>query len=215
MYRTWSIISFSPELYTRSVKSNHISDLTDESGKTSCKLHEEGTRDGLQSLENLQKLNVSGNLIGSIDALRCLSALEKLTSLRVCDKASGLTNPMCNSSYSDEVLVMLPILLNLDGERVRGRGSELFQLCQGMDSALKNLSSIKQTSEINIIDPPKRAMIPDLPLVQKRNATVPIVEAEVQLRELLTNCRKVCEEAHAKFNIGTDVSLATFKGSES
>ncbi|KAK3773004.1 hypothetical protein RRG08_036337 [Elysia crispata] len=167
--------------------------------------------DGLQSLENLQKLNVSGNLIGSVDALRCLTALDKLTSLRLYDKASGLTNPMCNSNYIDEVLSMLPVLLNLDGERIRGRGSELFQICQNMDSALNNLSSVKQASEVNIADPPKRSVLPDLSMVEDVRAALPVVEAEEQLRELLANCRRVCEQAHAKFTEGTDVSLASHK----
>ncbi|RUS77847.1 hypothetical protein EGW08_014399 [Elysia chlorotica] len=166
--------------------------------------------DGLQSLENLQKLNVSGNLIGSVDALRCLTALDKMTSLRLCDKASGLTNPMCNSSYVDEVRSMLPILLNLDGERIRGRGSELFQICQNMDSALNNLHSVSQASEVKIGDQPKRSVLPDLSLVEDKK-NIPVVEAEEQLRELLANCRRVCEQAHTKFTEGTDVSLASHK----
>ena len=64
----------------------------------------------------LGRLHIHLNLsLFSVDALRCLTALDKFTSLKLRDKAAGLTNPMCNSSYIDEVLVMLPTLLNLDG----------------------------------------------------------------------------------------------------
>ncbi|GFN80654.1 leucine-rich repeat-containing protein 61 [Plakobranchus ocellatus] len=164
--------------------------------------------DGLQSLENLQKLNISGNLIGSVDSLRCLTALEKLTSLRVCDDTAGLTNPMCNSSYIDQVLLMLPTLLNLDGKRVRGRGSELFQLCQAMDSAISNLPTLKHSSEVNVEEPCKLSIPSDMSLMLESQNKIPVLEAEEQLRALLASCRADCREAYKKLAEGTKSSIS-------
>ncbi|CAG5135079.1 unnamed protein product, partial [Candidula unifasciata] len=102
--------------------------------------------DGLQMLENLENLNICGNLLGSVDVLRSISCLLKLTTLRLHDPVTGLTNPMCNTSYLDQVLLILPFVETLNGSRVRGKGSELFQLCQNMDKTIKNMPSVELLS---------------------------------------------------------------------
>ncbi|KAH9492791.1 hypothetical protein Btru_024726 [Bulinus truncatus] len=71
--------------------------------------------DGLQTLENLQILNISGNLLGSTDVLQMISSLKNLTDLKLNDKTAGLSNPMCNTKYIPDVLIILPTVIQLDG----------------------------------------------------------------------------------------------------
>ena len=51
----------------------------------------------------------------SIDSLRYLAGLPEFTNLRLQDQQSGHSNPMCNTNYTDGVLMMLPMLNTLDG----------------------------------------------------------------------------------------------------
>ncbi|XP_059163372.1 leucine-rich repeat-containing protein 61-like [Physella acuta] len=147
--------------------------------------------DGLQSLENLQSLNVSGNLLGSVDVLRTVSNLEKLTDLRLQDQALGLTNPMCNTSYTDDVLIMLSHLITLDGQRVRGKGSELFKLCKEMDWALKNLPSLRS---LDLKDNSSEIVVQQwvVDVTPKRDK---VLDAEEQLTAMLASCKKLNEQA--------------------
>ncbi|ELU10267.1 hypothetical protein CAPTEDRAFT_117326 [Capitella teleta] len=95
--------------------------------------------EGLQALDNLTMLNLSGNLIASMDTVQCLSSLEKLRDIRLQDALKGLSNPICmNTSYKKDVLNILSNIHTLDGERVRGRGKELSELCEEMDELLKS-----------------------------------------------------------------------------
>ncbi|XP_071794969.1 leucine-rich repeat-containing protein 61-like [Asterias amurensis] len=95
--------------------------------------------DPLKELVNLQKLNASGNLIGSSDSLQSLSSLDYFTSLILHDAVTDLNNPIClNASYKANVMAILPRLTTLDGERVTGKGSELYQLCKKLDAMLED-----------------------------------------------------------------------------
>ncbi|XP_005091618.1 leucine-rich repeat-containing protein 61 [Aplysia californica] len=150
--------------------------------------------EGLQSLENLQSLNVSGNLIGSVDCLRYLAGLEKFTSLRLQDPANGLSNPMCNMSYLDGVLMMLPVLITLDGQRVRGRGSELFQLCKHMDQAMYNFKSVNASSMPEVghdatHDVDSQQWMLDI------GGEAKVQEAEENLRAMLDGCKQLSNKA--------------------
>lgn len=94
--------------------------------------------DPLKELVNLQKLNASGNLIGSVDSLQSLSSLDSFTNLILHDSVTDLNNPVClNASYKSNVAAILPRLAILDGERLTGKGSELYQLCQKLDAMLE------------------------------------------------------------------------------
>ena len=54
-----------------------------------------------------------------MDELRSLSALEKLTDLRLKNPVRDLSNPVCMSeTYKADVKSVLPKLVNLDGMRV-------------------------------------------------------------------------------------------------
>ncbi|XP_064018771.1 leucine-rich repeat-containing protein 61 [Pogoniulus pusillus] len=92
----------------------------------------------LASCPNLQSLNLAGNRLGSLARLRCLSGLRRLESLRLRDPLTGIANPLCASApaYRASLAAMFPGLKSIDGERVSGRGSELYQLCRDLDSSL-------------------------------------------------------------------------------
>ncbi|XP_046584161.1 leucine-rich repeat-containing protein 61-like isoform X2 [Haliotis rubra] len=94
--------------------------------------------EGLQSLEKLHTLSLSGNHIARFESLVCLTGLEYLQDLRLQDRINKLSNPVCQHvNYLEEVQRMFPRLKTLDGERVQGKGSELYQLCRQIDTQLQ------------------------------------------------------------------------------
>lgn len=96
----------------------------------------------LAACENLQSLNAAGNLLATPSQLQCLAGLQGLKHLRLQDPLARLSNPLCASpSYWASVRELLPGLKVIDGERVSGRGSELYQLCRDLDSSLCPSSS--------------------------------------------------------------------------
>ncbi|XP_069760643.1 leucine-rich repeat-containing protein 61 isoform X3 [Narcine bancroftii] len=74
--------------------------------------------DPLHACENLQSLNLAGNLISSFDALHSITDLKNLDTMRLKDTICSFSNP---------------------GERVSGRGSDLYQLCKNIDASLKEI----------------------------------------------------------------------------
>ncbi|KAM6422599.1 leucine-rich repeat-containing protein 61 [Rhynochetos jubatus] len=89
----------------------------------------------LGACRNLQSLNVAGNRVSSLQQLRCLAGLRRLESLRLRDPRARLANPLCAvPAYRAAVAGVLPGLKAIDGERLSGRGSELYQLCRDLDS---------------------------------------------------------------------------------
>lgn len=92
----------------------------------------------LKELESLQTLNIAGNLIGSFGSLSVLTQLVSLDTLRLRDVTEGLSNPVCNNVvYRAKIREMLPSLKTLDGERLSGKGSELFELFSTLDAAIE------------------------------------------------------------------------------
>nr|XP_003420630.1 leucine-rich repeat-containing protein 61 [Loxodonta africana]XP_023395295.1 leucine-rich repeat-containing protein 61 [Loxodonta africana] len=91
----------------------------------------------LAACESLQSLNAAGNMLVGPGQLQCLVGLRGLENLRLRDPLARLSNPLCSSpSYRAVVRELLPGLKVIDGERVTGCGSELFQLCRDLDSPL-------------------------------------------------------------------------------
>ncbi|XP_006887255.1 PREDICTED: leucine-rich repeat-containing protein 61 [Elephantulus edwardii] len=92
----------------------------------------------LAACESLQSLNAAGNLLAGPGQLQCLVGLRSLENLRLQDPLARLSNPLCASpSYRAVVLELLPGLKIIDGERVTGCGSELYQLCRDLDNSLQ------------------------------------------------------------------------------
>ncbi|XP_061202226.1 uncharacterized protein LOC133208416 [Neopsephotus bourkii] len=148
----------------------------------------------LASCRSLQSLNLAGNLVSSLRALRCLAGLRRLESLRLRDPLARLDNPLCSgAAYRDALADMLPSLKAIDGERVAGRGSELYQLCRDLDSSLGHSAGGGAGA-----DPPRAAQ----PWVEAgfweprppRRSSI-MEEAYRQFGEVLRECRELGRRA--------------------
>ncbi|XP_035251958.1 leucine-rich repeat-containing protein 61-like isoform X2 [Anguilla anguilla] len=143
--------------------------------------------------DSLQSLNVAGNLISSIENLQCLQSLRKIESIRLKDNTYNYTNPICkNSSYRNVLLEMLPSLKVVDGERVVGRGSDLYQLCKDIDDTIK-AGTLKngQMQEL----PECKPWVEDGFWEIKRSNNAIIEEACKQFNDILSECRLLNHKA--------------------
>ncbi|XP_074841407.1 leucine-rich repeat-containing protein 61 isoform X2 [Carettochelys insculpta] len=148
----------------------------------------------LGACESLQSLNVAGNLVGSLQQLQCLAGLRRLESLRLHDPRARLSNPVCaTAAYRGALRDLLPGLKAVDGERLSGCGSELYQLCRDLDSSLEQGSGGAGSSE-----PPGTA----LPWLEEgyweprppRRSSI-LEEAYRQFSDVLRECRELSERA--------------------
>uniref|UniRef100_A0A3B3HFV2 Leucine rich repeat containing 61 n=1 Tax=Oryzias latipes TaxID=8090 RepID=A0A3B3HFV2_ORYLA len=119
----------------------------------------------LHNCENLQNLNVAGNYISSVENLHCLVSLRKLESFRLKDNTYNYTNP---------------------GERVVGRGSELYQLCKDIDDTIK-AGSYKNGQLVE--HPSCKPWVEDTYWDIKRSNNAIIEEAYKQFNDVLHECR--------------------------
>ncbi|XP_032438686.1 leucine-rich repeat-containing protein 61 isoform X2 [Xiphophorus hellerii] len=141
----------------------------------------------LRSCENLQTLNLAGNVISSTESLHCLVSLKKLENIRLRDNTYNYSNPVCRSaSYRAVVLEMFPNIKVLDGERVVGRGSELYQLCKDIDETIK-AGSYKNGQLIE--HPDCKPWVEDGYWEIKRSNNAIIEEAYKQFNDVLHECR--------------------------
>ncbi|XP_074534605.1 leucine-rich repeat-containing protein 61 [Halichoeres trimaculatus] len=141
----------------------------------------------LRSCESLQNLNVAGNILSSIENLHCLQSLKKLENIRFKDNTYNYTNPICrNPSYRNIILEMFPNIKVLDGERVVGRGSDLYQLCKDIDDTIKaGLYKNGQLVEHTECKP----WVDDTYWDIKRSTNAIIDEAYKQFNDVLHECR--------------------------
>ncbi|XP_075994563.1 leucine-rich repeat-containing protein 61 [Genypterus blacodes] len=141
----------------------------------------------LRNCESLQNLNVAGNILSSIENLHCLQPLRKLENIRLKDNTYNYTNPVCrNSSYRAIVLEIFPNLRVLDGERVVGRGSDLYQLCKDIDDTIKaGLYKNGQLTE----HPNCKPWVEDNYWDIKRSNNAIIDEAYKQFNDVLHECK--------------------------
>ncbi|XP_006789361.1 leucine-rich repeat-containing protein 61 [Neolamprologus brichardi] len=141
----------------------------------------------LRTCDVLQNLNVAGNIISSIENLHCLVSLRKLENIRLKDNTYNYTNPVCrNSSYRAVVLEMFPNIKVLDGERVVGRGSDLYQLCKDIDDTIKaGLYKNGQLVEHSDCKP----WVEDTYWEIKRSNNAIVEEAYKQFNDVLHECR--------------------------
>ncbi|XP_052796347.1 leucine-rich repeat-containing protein 61-like [Mya arenaria] len=153
--------------------------------------------EGLQALDNLETLNISGNLIGGVEVLRCLTGLSKLRSLRLRDNTLGLSNPVCmNNTYVADVCAMFPDLLTLDGERVSGRGSEVFKMFKHIEDGLAARSDDVGSRNYSV-----ESWVPDNFWEPSRKFEESIMgDAQQQLEDLLSSCTRLSNTADEKLN---------------
>ncbi|XP_067090177.1 leucine-rich repeat-containing protein 61 isoform X1 [Osmerus mordax] len=141
--------------------------------------------EAISSCDSLQSLNVAGNLISSIENLHCLQSLRKLENIRLKDNTYNFSNPVCkNTSYRSTLLEMFPNIKVLDGERVVGRGSDLYQLCKDIDDTIKaGLFKNGQLPEL-----PEQWVEDGFWEIKRSNNAI-IEEAYKQFNDVLHECR--------------------------
>ncbi|XP_061102387.1 leucine-rich repeat-containing protein 61-like [Conger conger] len=152
--------------------------------------------EAINTCYSLQSLNVAGNLISSIENLHCLQSLRNMESIRLNDNLYNYTNPVCkNSAYRNVLLEMFPNIKVLDGERVVGRGSELYQLCKDIDDTIKEgMARNGQAVEVAECKPWVEDGYWDI----KRSSNTIIDEAYKQFNDVLQECRLLnSRAAHA------------------
>lgn len=182
------------------IANNNLSDLNSlgelkllETLNVSC--NKLSSLDGVEELSNLSSLNLSGNMIRSVESLSCLTKLEKLRVLRLHDSIQGFSNPVCASeeNYKKVVCNLLPKLKTLDGERVSGKGADLYEMCDELDAILRDndlqsehgvaLKTIPWNTE-KLLSQPNNS-------VQDRS----VEEAEKGFRDVMLQCKKINEDA--------------------
>lgn len=143
--------------------------------------------EAISSCDSLQSLNVAGNLLSSVENIHCLKSLRKLENIRLKDNTYNYTNPVCkNTSYRNFLLEMFPNIKVLDGERVVGRGSDLYQLCKDIDDTIKaGFYKNGQLPELPDCKPWVEDSFWDL----KRSNNAIIEEAYKQFNDVLHECR--------------------------
>ncbi|KTF88063.1 hypothetical protein cypCar_00023789 [Cyprinus carpio] len=141
----------------------------------------------LSNCESLQSLNVAGNVIPSVDNLHALKPLKKLESIRLKDNTYNYTNPACkNSLYRTLILEMFPNMKVLDGERVVGRGSDLYQLCKDIDDTIK--AGMFKNGHLPEL-PDTKPWVDDDFWEIKRSDNAIVDEAYKQFSDVLHECR--------------------------
>ncbi|XP_066058751.1 leucine-rich repeat-containing protein 61-like isoform X3 [Chamaea fasciata] len=146
----------------------------------------------LRGCRSLRQLNLAGNRLRSLRQLRCLQGLRHLESLRLRDPLGNLGNPLCAAApaYRAALAAMLPGLKAIDGQRVAGRGSELFRLCGELDAALDARAAPAAPAE-----PPQPWVQAGFwePRPVRRSAV--LEEATRQLGQALRECRELGRRA--------------------
>lgn len=141
----------------------------------------------LRNLESLQILNLAGNVLNSCECLYPLQSLKKLENIRLKDNTYNYTNPVCrNNSYRTHALEMFPNIKVLDGERVVGRGSDLYQLCKDIDDTIK-AGSYKNGQLVEHSD--CKPWVEDTYWEIKRSNNAIVDEAYKQFSDVLHECR--------------------------
>lgn len=141
----------------------------------------------LRTCDNLQNLNVAGNIITCIENLHCLASLKRLESIRFKDNTYNYTNPVCrNSSYRTIVLDMFPNIKVFDGERVVGRGSDLYQLCKDIDDTIK--AGVYKNGQL-VEHSDSKPWVEDNYWEIKRSNNAIVEEAYKQFNDVLHECR--------------------------
>lgn len=149
--------------------------------------------DGIEELSNLSSLNVAGNMLRSVDNLLCLSKLENLKSLRLQDSIQNLSNPVCVSEehYKKVVCNTLPKLKTLDGERVSGKGTDLYEMCDELDAILRD-NDLDSAHSVALKTTPWNT---EKLLTTTKSLDRSVEEAEKGFRDVMLQCKKINDDA--------------------
>ncbi|XP_043536085.1 leucine-rich repeat-containing protein 61 isoform X5 [Chiloscyllium plagiosum] len=136
---------------------------------------------------NVERLDLSGNDISNLAPLTSLKVLIVLNL-----SANRISNLVCmNTAYHSAMLEIFPKIKSLDGERLSGRGSDLYQLCKKMEDSLKEMCSI---GPIGKISAPKKWVEDnywELKPIQKTQSD----EAVEKFYNILKECRELNNKA--------------------
>ncbi|XP_064559812.1 leucine-rich repeat-containing protein 61 [Zonotrichia leucophrys gambelii] len=149
----------------------------------------------LRGCRSLRQLNLAGNRLRSLRQLRCLQGLRHLESLRLRDPRGGLANPLCAApAYRAALAAMLPGLKAIDGQRVAGRGSELFRLCRELDAALDG-EGAPAAAAVAPAEPPQPWVRAGFWEARPARRSAVLEEATRQLGQALRECRELGRRA--------------------
>ncbi|KAM7037494.1 leucine-rich repeat-containing protein 61 [Passerculus sandwichensis] len=149
----------------------------------------------LRGCRSLRQLNLAGNRLRSLRQLRCLQGLRHLESLRLRDPRGGLANPLCAApAYRAALAAMLPGLKAIDGQRVAGRGSELFRLCRELDAALDG-EGAPAAAAVAPVEPPQPWVRAGFWEARPARRSAVLEEATRQLGQALRECRELGRRA--------------------
>ncbi|XP_053792736.1 leucine-rich repeat-containing protein 61 [Vidua chalybeata] len=147
----------------------------------------------LRGCHSLRQLNLAGNRLRSLRQLRCLQGLRHLESLRLRDPLGNLGNPLCAApAYRAALAAMLPGLKAIDGQRVAGRGSELFRLCRELDAALDGEDAPAAAAPA---EPPQPWVQAGFWEARPARRSAVLEEATRQLGQALRECRELGRRA--------------------
>ncbi|RMX61042.1 hypothetical protein pdam_00007536, partial [Pocillopora damicornis] len=190
------------------ISDNSLSDLSHlselkllETLNVSC--NKLSSLDGIEELSNISSLNLSGNMITSVNSLSCLTKLEHLRVLRLHDSVQGFSNPVCASqeNYKKVVCKLLPKLRTLDGERVSGKGADLYEMCDELDAILRG--KIMNMLPYNDLQTEHGVALKTIPWNTDKLLSLPhtsmqdksVEEAEKGFSDVMLQCKKINEDA--------------------
>eukprot|EP00057_Strongylocentrotus_purpuratus_P001216 XP_001196680.2 PREDICTED: leucine-rich repeat-containing protein 61 [Strongylocentrotus purpuratus] len=147
----------------------------------------------LTELESLRSLNAAGNLIASFESIYALANLQNLEDMRFQDPLQDWTNPICNgAAYRSTIMSHFCHLKVLDGERLCGKGSEVFTSLRQLDREIAKCNDrsgdhVTQKSSGSWVD----KGFWDTGTVQKKEMD----DTEKQIREMILDCRTLSNAA--------------------
>ncbi|KAM6449851.1 leucine-rich repeat-containing protein 61 [Liasis olivaceus] len=150
----------------------------------------------LGGCESLQSLSAAGNSLRSLQQLQCLAGLRHLENLRFHNAVGRLSNPFCTSAgYPAAMAEMFPRVKVIDGERVSGRGSELYQLCKDLDSSLQRFHGPSGGSLHELAGRAQPWVAEGYWDAQPARRSSIVEEAYKQFSEALLECRELSKRA--------------------
>ncbi|XP_072409392.1 leucine-rich repeat-containing protein 61 isoform X4 [Chiloscyllium punctatum] len=136
---------------------------------------------------NVERLDLSGNDISNLAPLTSLKVLVVLNL-----SANRISNLVCmNTAYHSAMLEIFPKIKSLDGERLSGRGSDLYQLCKKMEDSLKEMCG---SGPIGKLSAPKK-WVEDNYWELKPSQKTESDEAVEKFYNILKECRELNNKA--------------------
>jgi len=142
--------------------------------------------DCFRNLTSLEQLKLEGNKITSI---KCLGNLKQLSKIRLSDHLVRLTNPICSDKlYPHNIINTLQQIIEIDGLRVRGKGSDFFKLCN------RNVNSLPANVKHNYDVTMKSSRSVDHVNYDVTNMTSSIANKKRKFCRLVDEIYRICQD---------------------